>query len=211
MPFCPKCGTEYQAGTKFCAKCGSNLDGSVAPVPVNREPDFFTKLMNTKDVTSTINPADISANKVMAILCYCGSLAYLLLYLLDLLPWNSLFCLLVSAGLMIAPILMAKNSPFIRFHLSQSLIGLFALMIVQTIDSPVTSSVYWALARVGMDYTWTGVEYNIGMVILAFFVTWIIHIVLCGIPAFMLVMGLINAIQGKAKEMPLLGRFGLKI
>ena len=81
-------------------------------------------------------------------------------------------------------------------------------MIVQTIDSPVTSSVYWAIARVGIDYT---LHYNIGMVILAFFVTWIIHIIICGIPAFMLVMGLINAIQGKAKEMPLIGRFGLKI
>ena len=29
MPFCPKCGTEYQDGSKFCAKCGANIDGSV--------------------------------------------------------------------------------------------------------------------------------------------------------------------------------------
>ena len=211
MPFCPKCGSEYQVGTKFCAKCGSNLDGSVAPVPVNREPDFFTKLMNTKDVTSTINPADISANKVMAILCYCGSLAYLLLYLLNLLPWNSLFCLLVCAGLMIAPILSASKSPFIRFHLSQSLTGLFALMIVQTIDSPVTGTIYYGISRVDMRSVGNIDIYNPGMVFLGLLISWIIHIILCGIPAFMLVMGLINAIQGKAKEMPLLGRFALKM
>ena len=30
MPFCPKCGTEYQEGTKFYGKCGENVDGSSA-------------------------------------------------------------------------------------------------------------------------------------------------------------------------------------
>ena len=32
MPFCPKCGTEYQADTKFCGKCGENLESVAAPV-----------------------------------------------------------------------------------------------------------------------------------------------------------------------------------
>lgn len=45
MPFCPKCGTEYQDGSKFCAKCGANLDGSVAPVPVNQGPGFSRKYL----------------------------------------------------------------------------------------------------------------------------------------------------------------------
>lgn len=45
MPFCPKCGTEYQDGSKFCAKCGANLDGSVAPVPINQNRASFRKYL----------------------------------------------------------------------------------------------------------------------------------------------------------------------
>lgn len=45
MPFCPKCGTENQDGSKFCAKCGANLDGSVAPVPINQNRASFRKYL----------------------------------------------------------------------------------------------------------------------------------------------------------------------
>lgn len=78
MPFCPKCGTEYQDGSKFCAKCGANLDGSVAPVPINQKPGFFQEILDTKDVTSTMDANDINAGKAMSILAYCAVLAYIL-------------------------------------------------------------------------------------------------------------------------------------
>lgn len=78
MPFCPKCGTEYQDGSKFCAKCGANLDGSVAPVPVNQKPGFFQKIFDTKNVTSTMDANDINTGKAMSILAYCAVLAYIL-------------------------------------------------------------------------------------------------------------------------------------
>lgn len=68
MPFCPKCGTEYQDGSKFCAKCGANLDGSVAPVPINQNPGFFQKIFDTKNVTSTMDANDINTGKAMSIL-----------------------------------------------------------------------------------------------------------------------------------------------
>ena len=78
LDFCPKCGTEYQDGTKFCGKCGENVDGSAAtaipasapadaataipagtPVaapakPAKQGPGFFEKLLNTKDYTDEI-------------------------------------------------------------------------------------------------------------------------------------------------------------
>ena len=114
MPFCPKCGTEYQEGTKFCAKCGGNLDGSVAPVPVNQGPGFFQKILDTKDVTSSFDAADINAGKAMGILAYCALFAYILVGWL----FGGFLAILVCAGMLVAPCIIAKKSKFLRYHLS---------------------------------------------------------------------------------------------
>ena len=114
MPFCPKCGTEYQDGSKFCAKCGANLDGSVAPVPINQKPGFFQEILDTRDVTSTMDANDINAGKAMSILAYCAVLAYILV------TWllGDFFAVIVLAGLLVAPLYrrkevgLCKVSPF---------------------------------------------------------------------------------------------------
>ena len=105
MPFCPKCGTEYQDGSKFCAKCGANLDGSVAPVPINQKPGFFQEILDTRDVTSTMDANDINAGKAMSILAYCAVLAYILV------TWllGDFFAVIVLAGLLVAPCITAKK------------------------------------------------------------------------------------------------------
>ena len=103
MPFCPKCGTEYQDGSKFCAKCGANLDGSVAPVPINQNPGFFQKIFDTKNVTSTMDANDINTGKAMSILAYCAVLAYILTGWI----FGGFIEIIVLAGMLVAPCITA--------------------------------------------------------------------------------------------------------
>lgn len=206
MPFCPKCGTEYQEGSKFCAKCGGNLDGSVAPVPVNQGQSFFRKILDTKDVTFTMDPADINAGKAMSILAYCAVLAYVLV------TWivGDLLAVLVLGGMLVAPCLAAKKSQFVRYHLSMIFPATLAVMAVRAIEGSIASFFYNLIANPIIDYISSYMGESSGSVVAGTLVAWVIHIIFMAIPVLVLVAGLMNAIGGKAKDLPLIGRFKLK-
>lgn len=201
MPFCPKCGTEYQEGTKFCAKCGGNLDGSVAPVPVNQGPGFFQKILDTKDVTSSFDAADINAGKAMGILAYCALFAYILVGWL----FGGFFAILVCAGMLVAPCIIAKKSKFLRYHLSMIFPALLGVMVVDVVEGFISSKLFWGVYSAIFAGTWNDVAANIVGTLLA----WFVHIVFMAIPVLILVLGLVNAIKGKAKDLPVIGRFKL--
>lgn len=207
MPFCPKCGAEYQTGTKFCGKCGGNLDGSVAPVPVaNQGPTFFQKILDTKDVTATMNPSDIQANKVLAILAYCACFAYILFA-----SWFGLgfFGLLVAAGLLVAPCIVAAKSPFVSYHIGQSLTALFGIMIVGIVESAVSSFFFKLIAANSLyDYLSSYRDGISATVVIGTIVAWFIHIVFMAIPILVVLAGVINTGKGKAKALPLIGKIG---
>lgn len=201
MPFCPKCGTEYQEGSKFCAKCGGNLDGSVAPVPVNPGNGFFNKVFDTKNVTSTMDAADINAGKSMSILAYCAVLAYILVSWI----FGGFIAIIVLAGMLIAPCISAKKSKFLQYHLSMifpSILGVFA---VGAIESFIANKLYWGVYWGLLTATLNNFAAGFVAVVLA----WLIHIIFMAVPMIILVVGLINAINGKAKDLPLIGRFKL--
>ncbi|MBQ3900290.1 MAG: DUF4870 domain-containing protein [Clostridia bacterium] len=87
--------------------------------------------------------------------------------------------------LVIIPLLAARNSKFARFHANQGLI----LAIVATV-------VYVVLA----------------ILTLIPVIRWIFYIVeaVFGVAVFILaVMGIINAVNGKAKDLPVIGSFRL--
>lgn len=205
MPFCPKCGTEYQEGSKFCAKCGGNLDGSVAPVPINQGQGFFQKILDTKDVTSTMDPADINAGKAMSILAYCAVLAYVLVTWLV----GDLLAVLVLGGMLVAPCIVAKKSKFVRYHLSMIFPATLAVMVVRAIEGSIAGFFYNLIANPIMDYLSSYMGESSGSVVAGTLVAWVIHIIFMAIPVLVLVAGLINATGGKAKDLPLIGRFKL--
>ncbi len=197
MAFCPKCGTEYTEGTRFCGVCGANLEPAAQETPaptytpiVNRS--FFDKLLDTKDVTAECDPADIQNNKVVAILGYCASFAYLLLAWFTV----SMFGVILAAGFLIAPILMAKNSKFLHFHATQAITLLLTTIIVQIFDGTLSSWCFLLLFN-----PWAAGPQVAGTII-----SWLIHVVFMAIPVIIGIFGIINAAQGKAKALPLIGR-----
>lgn len=93
MKICPKCHAQLPDNVQFCAACGTPLDGNPNP----QYPPQGT-YYNPTDHTAEFSPADISANKVIAMLPY----------------------LLGSIGLIIA-ILAIGESKYIAFHVKQAL------------------------------------------------------------------------------------------
>ncbi|MBP5256700.1 MAG: zinc ribbon domain-containing protein [Clostridia bacterium] len=59
MAFCQKCGAQIDDNAPFCPSCGAPTNAA-APVAA----------VNPGDHTAEYDPADISANKVKAMLCY---------------------------------------------------------------------------------------------------------------------------------------------
>lgn len=205
MPFCPKCGTEYQDGSKFCAKCGANLDGSVAPVPINQKPGFFQGILDTKDVTSTMTANDINEGKAMSILAYCAVLAYILVSWI----FGGFVGIIVLAGMLIAPCILAKKSKFLQYHLSMIFPAILAVMVVRAVEGSIAAFFYNLISNPVYDY----ISNYVGMVrtemVIGTIVAWTVHIIFMVIPVLVLVAGLINSANGKAKDLPLIGRFKL--
>ncbi|MBO4590343.1 MAG: hypothetical protein J5698_05175 [Bacteroidaceae bacterium] len=110
----------------------------------------FEKAMDTPDTTGDFDPADIQANRGMAIVAYFG-----ILFLI--------------------PLIIAKDSKFARFHTNQGLV-LF---------------ICWMMCRALTFVPVAGWVFNVVSFLL---------LVLC-------ILGIINAAQGRAKELPVIGKF----
>ena len=103
---------------------------------------------------------------------------------------NKFMAILAYFGiLVIIPILAAKESKFVRFHSNQGLILCIAAILYSvcySILSTIIISISWRLA-------W--IMSIIGLLGLAFLVWFVI--------------GIINAANGRAKELPLIGKYKL--
>ena len=156
------------------------------PVPPvqNTQPNAFAanvqKLYDTPDTTTEFDPNDIAQNKAMAILSYLGLLVLI-------------------------PLFGAKNSKFARYHTNQGLIlllvevacgilnGIFAVIkgLVQTTEYvygfyPIKSTPWYVSVPLGIIST----ALAIAVLVIA-------------------IIGIVNAANGKAKELPLIGKFKL--
>ena len=87
------------------------------------------------------------------------------------------------------PLLAAPNSRFARFHANQGLI-LFICEVAFGIVYAILTSIFWGIGAWGLAHT---ISVILGIL-------WLI-------PAIVAVIGIINASQGIAKELPLIGKF----
>ena len=103
---------------------------------------------------------------------------------------NKLMAVLSYLGILVLiPILAAKNSPFAKFHATQGL----NLLIVSVAWSIVSGIIGAILGAIGVTF----------LTVLWSIITWLVSIVIF----LTMVIGIINAAQGKAKELPIIGGF----
>ncbi len=154
MAFCNQCGTKLEDGAAFCPVCGAPQ--AAAPVqPGQGQPkqgfDVRAIIDNTADFTSSMDPADIQANKGMAIVSY--------IWLLSLVAYFAV-----------------PQSKFVKFHANQGLV----LAVIGTIASIFGAVLPWFLG----------------------FIFWIAGLACIAL----MVIGILNANNGKAKELPYIGK-----
>lgn len=124
MKTCPNCHFESPDEAAFCPKCGAPMDGQPA-----YQPEFVPKV-NPYDHTKDFEAQDIADGKLYALSCY----------------------LLSVAGILIA-LIGAKDSPYVRFHLRNSLkiilcnaaLALVSALLCWTIVVPIAGAVFMAI------------------------------------------------------------------
>lgn len=103
---------------------------------------------------------------------------------------NKVMAILAYLGILVlVPIFAAKDSKFARFHANQGLVLFLAevaFYIVLTIVSAIILAISWKLY----------------FIITILSLVWIVFLVLA-------IIGIINAANGKAKELPVIGKFTL--
>ena len=103
---------------------------------------------------------------------------------------NKLMAVLSYLGILVLiPILAAKDSPFAKFHATQGL-NLLIVSVAWSIVSGIIGAILGAIGVTFLSVLWSIITLLVSIVI---FLT--------------MVIGIINAAQGKAKELPIIGGF----
>ncbi len=118
MKFCPNCGNPLEEGATSCPKCGDPLTLQAAPIPV--------PYVDPTDHTGEFDAADVSDNKVIAMLPY----------------------LMGIVGLIIA-LLARSDSPYAKFHTRQylkicvceAIIAICSAVLCWTILVPIAGAI----------------------------------------------------------------------
>ncbi|MEA4969860.1 MAG: zinc-ribbon domain-containing protein [Candidatus Pelethousia sp.] len=176
MVHCTNCGTQIEAGSRFCPSCGAAAPQSTTNSYQSGQSAYQSASNAYQGASNTYQPpvmrdssdsADAQNNKVMGLLAYLGILV-------------------------LVPIFAAKESRFARFHANQGLVLLIAEIAFSIIYSIVTSILANLLFSTGSFGVWGVLSTLLSLLSLVFFV--------------LAIIGIINALNGKKKELPIIGK-----
>lgn len=190
MAFCGKCGQKVEEGVKFCPACGAPLQANAdqpAPQPVaqparTEEQESLSQAAATDALSSTLGKLNSTTDSTAE-------------FEKKDIEQNKVMAILAYFGILVfIPILAAKESKFARYHANQGLI-LFIVLIGWSIADYILTSLLRAILWRGMGlweiYSLCGTILN-----LVYFVFTILAII-----------GIVNALNGKAKELPIVGKY----
>ena len=189
MAYCGKCGTKVDEGVKFCPSCGKAMEAPASEQQAQTQQaqtqQAQTQQAQTQQAQTAGDQNDFSA-KIAALNNTADTTADFdkadieqnkLMGIMAYLSW-----------LVLIPIFAAPKSKFARFHANQGLVLAItevAWWIVTAILNAILYAISWRLGSL--------VGTLLGLVNLVFLV--------------MLVLGIMNAVNGRAKELPVIGKF----
>jgi uncharacterized membrane protein len=102
---------------------------------------------------------------------------------------------IVSYILFFIPLLIAPDSKYTRFHVNQGLIVFIVSIIVNIMQNVFRIGNWWSF---GWSYNWSSWSFNPFSITISLLQ---VALIAC------IIYGIINAINGKAVELPLIGKF----
>ena len=209
MSFCGKCGAQINEDTKFCPVCGAAVNEAEAPAESAPAPDFNNQAQQAQPqqqqyqqggyVPPVQNQAGADfSDKVKNLNNTADTTAE---FEQTDIESNKVLAVLSYLGILVlVPIFAGKNSKFARYHANQGLvlaIAEVAYWIVKAILLAIIKAIFPGSYTYYYIYKPSAV-YSIFSFILS----------LVGIAFLVLaIIGIINAAQGKAKELPIIGKF----
>lgn len=180
MAFCTKCGAQIEDGAKFCPACGQTVGAATEPEAANTAEQQTENAANSfaASVQNLNNTADTTAEYDPA----------------DIQKGKGMSVLSYFGILCLIPMFVEKANRFVQFHVNQG----FTLML-----AGIALSIINFLAGIIFAKKWLGITvgYSWPYYIIAV-ICWIGFIAI-GVLA---IIGIVNACQGKAKELPLIGK-----
>ncbi len=183
MAFCGQCGTKVDEGVKFCPNCGNAMMASAPQEAPAQEP--VQEAPPAVPVQDEPKAANDFAAKVAALNDTADTTAEF--DSTDIEQNKAMGILAYFGPLCLIPIFAAKGSKFARFHANQGLLLLIACVaysIVSSILNSIILAISWRL----------------------YFITSLISFISI-VFVVLAVIGIINAANGKAKELPVIGKF----
>lgn len=177
MAFCKNCGTKLGDDSKFCPGCGTIVEAPQSQAQAEQNA-FTAKFAEINNTADTT--ADYNTSDI---------------------EQNKLMALLAYLGpIVFVPMFVQKESKFAKFHSNQGLTLFIAEAVYAVIQVILTIilRLIFPVRMYGWFYYTRGDVYNICIVLLG--LLWIPFVILS-------VIGIINTLNGKAKELPIIGKF----
>ncbi|WP_449039225.1 zinc-ribbon domain-containing protein [Parabacteroides goldsteinii] len=192
MAFCGKCGQQVNDEVKFCPACGAPM-AAVAPTqetppqPAAAPQQQYQQPQPVQQPPQAQQPQPAAGDTFSNLNNTADSTAQF--DPRDIEQHKGMSILAYFGPLVLIPILAAKDSPFARYHSNQGLLLCIACIIygiAYSILSGVILAISWRL------YFVVSIIGLIGFVF-----------------AVLAVIGILNAVNGRAKELPLIGKYRL--
>jgi len=160
----------------YCPKCGTqNADGAKFCTSCGQQLDGETH--NTQNQQQKFEQTVVNLNNTSD---YTGG------YSRQDIEQNKVLALFAYLGILfLIPLCGAPNSPYARFHSNQGIV-LFIAQIVYGVASAIINIIFG-------DVPFIGTIISIAL--------WVISLLLF----ILVVIGIVNAVQGRAKELPIIG------
>lgn len=148
----------------------------------------MAKIFDTNDITAQFDPADLELNNRLSCLSYLGIL-------------------------LLIPLFLVKQSRFAKYHANQGLV----LLILNLVAGIVMGVINFVASLIGSGIAALFVKLSVHLAFLATVgtvisviisvITAILSVVVSLALLFLTIVGIIYAAKGRAKELPLIGRF----